>query len=129
MKKEEIDKLITESLSKDEAEFYNTLEGDEGLFKSIGSLYAGKLAWMAVVMTIVHLVVAVIAFYSGYHLFTSESSEAMLYYGSIMFIALIFASMIKLWTWMQMNRNSILREMKRLEYQVAVLMENNSDKE
>jgi hypothetical protein len=37
--------------------------------------------------------------------------------------------MIKLWTWLQMQKNSILREMKRVEYQIAVLMEKISDKD
>jgi len=129
MKKEEIDKLITESLSKDEAEFYRNLEEEEGLLKSVTGLYSGKLAWVTAVMTIVNLIVLIIAIYSGYHLFTSESSVEMLHFGSIMFIALMFASMIKLWTWLQMQKNSILREMKRIEYQVAVLMEKNTNDE
>lgn len=123
MKKEEIDKLISQSLSKDEAEFYKNLEGEEGLFKSMTGIYSGKLAWVTAVMAIVHLVVAVIAFYSGYQLFTAESADEMLYFGSIM-----FAGMIKLWTWLQMQKNSVLREVKRIEYQVAVLIEKISEK-
>jgi D-alanyl-lipoteichoic acid acyltransferase DltB (MBOAT superfamily) len=126
MKKEEIDKLITESLSKDEAEFYHSLDGNEGLFEMFRGLYKGKLAWITGIMTLVHTVITVIAFYTGYLLFTTENIAEMLQYGSIMFIALIFGAMIKLWTWMQMNRNSILREIRRLEYQVAVLMEKKS---
>ncbi len=128
MKKEEIDKLISQSLSKDEAEFYKNLEGEEGLFKSMTGIYSGKLAWVTAVMAIVHLVVAVIAFYSGYQLFTAESADEMLYFGSIMFIALMFAGMIKLWTWLQMQKKSVLREVKRIEYQVAVLIEKISEK-
>ncbi len=123
MKKEEIDKLISQSLSKDEAEFYKNLEGEEGLFKSMTGIYSGKLAWVTAVMAIVHLVVAVIAFYSGYQLFTAESADEMLYFGSIM-----FAGMIKLWTWLQMQKKSVLREVKRIEYQVAVLIEKISEK-
>jgi len=123
MKKEEIDKLITESLNKDEAEFYRSLDGDQGLFQMIRGMYKGKLAWITGVMTFVHTIITVIAFYTGYLLFTIDNIADMIQYGSIMFIALIFASMIKLWTWMQMNRNSILQEIRRLEFQVAALME------
>lgn len=123
MKKEEIDKLITESLSKDEAEFYMNLEKEEGLLKSMAGLFSGKLAWVTAVMMIVSLIGVIIAFYSGYHMFISESTVEILHYGSIMFIAFMFASMIKLWTWLQMQKNSILREVKRIEYQIAVLLE------
>lgn len=128
MKKEEIDKLITESLSKDEAEFYKNLEKEKGLWESFGELYSGKLAWITAVMTIVHFILAIVVFYSGYQFFTAESTAVMLHYGAILFLALIFASMIKLWTWLQMQKNAILREVKRSEYQVAVLMELFSDK-
>lgn len=128
MKKEEIDKLITESLSKDEAEFYKNLEEEKGLWESLGELYTGKLAWITAAMTIVHVILAIVAFYSGYQFFIVESTSAMLHYGAILFLTLIFASMIKLWTWMQMQKNAILREVKRSEYQVAVLMEMISKK-
>jgi len=35
---------------------------------------------------------------------------------------MIAMSMIKQFVWMQMNKNDILREMKRLELQVATLL-------
>ena len=33
MKKEEVDRLITESLSRDEAEFYRNLDKEENVFR------------------------------------------------------------------------------------------------
>ncbi|MEX2595315.1 MAG: DUF6768 family protein [Salibacteraceae bacterium] len=125
MKKEEIDQLITESLSKDEAEFYQNLE-EPGLFRSLGEIYMGKFGWIAFAMLIVNIIVVAIAFYCGYKVFTLEGTVEIIQYGMAMFLALMFASMIKLWHWMQMDKNSLLREMKRLEFQVAVLMEKRS---
>lgn len=126
MKKEEIDQLITESLSKDEKEFYRNLE-EPGLFQSWGGIYTGKFGRIALFMSFVHLIVAAIAVYCGYKVFTLEGTVEILQYASAMFIALMFASMIKLWHWMQMDKNSLLREMKRLEFQVAVLMEKKAE--
>lgn len=128
MKKEEIDKLITESLTKDEAEFYKSLEEEKGLWESIGELYSGKFAWITIVISFVHLILTVIAFYSGYQFFTADSIAVMLHYGAIMFLVLLFATMTKLWTWMQMQKNDLLREVKRSEYQVAALIELVSGK-
>jgi len=127
MKKKEIDNLIKESLNKDEAEFYNSFE-EEGFFKMMTSQYRGKMAWMAYLTTAVHLIVVIIAVYCGYQLFTIEGTAEILRYGSVMFIALMFASMIKLWHWMQIDKNSMLREMKRIEFQIALLLEKTSDK-
>lgn len=125
--KEEIDQLISESLNKEEAEFYTSLE-EEGFFKQIGGLYTGKFGWMAILTAIVHTMAVAIAVYCGYKLFTVPDTTEILRYSVILFIALSFGCMIKTWQWMQMDKNSILREMKRLEFQVAVLMEKNSNK-
>jgi hypothetical protein len=78
-------------------------------------------------MLIVNFIVVAIAIYCGYQVFTLEESVEIIQYGMAMFLALMFASMIKLWHWMQMDKNSLLREMKRLEFQVAVLMEKRSE--
>ncbi|MDZ7715296.1 MAG: DUF6768 family protein [Balneolaceae bacterium] len=122
MNKEEIDQLIEKSLSREEAHFYNELD-QQGVFKMWFGLYTGKLGWWAVLVTIFQLIFTALAFYWGYKFFTVEGMELMLHYGGAMFIAILFTQMLKLWHWMQMDKNSILREMKRLEFQVAVLME------
>jgi len=120
MKKEEIDKLIEESLDQKEAEFYHQLD-EEGVFKMWGNLYRGKLGGWAIVVTAFQLVFTVLAFYFGFKFFTAEGTELMLKFGGAMFIAILFTQMLKLWHWMQMDKNSILRELKRVEFQLAVL--------
>ena len=126
-KKEDIDRLITESLNKDEAEFYDNLD-EQGIFKMWFSLYTGKLGWWAILVTCFQIVFTVLAFYLGYKFFTVESGIEMARYGAGMFIAIMFVQMLKLWHWLQMDKNSILREMKRLEFQVALLMEKIPEK-
>jgi len=126
-KKEDIDRLITESLNQDEAEFYNNLE-EEGVFKMWFGLYTGTLGKWAILISFIQLVFTVLAFYWGYQFFTVEGTEEFFHYGAGMFIAMMVTAMLKLWHWMQMDKNSIIREMKRLEFQVAVLMEKVGEK-
>ena len=127
MKKQEIDKLITDSLSKEDAEFYKQF-GEEDVFESWFGVYKGKFAWIAVIQSVVILAAVIVAVYSGYHFFTVESTTELIRYGAVMFLGLLFTSFLKLWLWMQMVKNSIVREMKRVEFQVAVLMEKNHQK-
>ncbi|HKL15097.1 MAG TPA: DUF6768 family protein [Balneolaceae bacterium] len=124
---QEIDRLISESLNKEEAEFYASLE-EEGLPQKVKSLYSGKFGRMAVLTAIVHTIAVGIAVYCGYKLFTSPDVVEILRYSVVLFIAWSFGIMIKLWQWMQMDKESVMREMKRLEFQVAVLMEKKSDR-
>lgn len=126
MKKEEVDKLITESLNKDEAEFYNTLD-EESVFKMWGGVYTGKNSWIAVILSIFTVVFVIAVFYSGYKFFNVQTTVEMLRYGAGLFIFMMFTAMLKVWLWMQMDKNSIIREMKRIEFQVALLMEKKAD--
>lgn len=125
MNKEEIDRLIEESLNADEAKFYHELD-EEGLFKQWGGLYTGKLKGWAILTTVIQLMLTVVTFYLGYKFFTEDLSTNLIHIGGLFFIVFIATSMMKLWHWMQMDKNSILREMKRLEFQIAVLSEKKS---
>ncbi len=127
MKKEEIDKLITESLSKDEAEFYKTLD-EENVFKMWSGVYTGKNGWIAIIQSVFITIFVFAAIYCGYRFFTVETVAEMLRYGAGMFIFMMFTSFLKLWLWNQIDKNSILRKIKRIEFQVAVLMEKISEK-
>jgi hypothetical protein len=124
---QDIDRLISESLNKEEAEFYASLE-EEGLPQKVKSLYSGKFGRMAILTAIVHTIAVGVAVYCGYKLFTSPDVVEILRYSVVLFIAWSFGIMIKLWQWMQMDKETVMREMKRLEFQVAVLMEKNSDR-
>ncbi len=120
--KEDIDALIEESLSKDEAEFYRNLD-QEGVFKQWGGLYKGTLGGWAILTTVLQLIFTGVAFWAGYQYFTNEEPMLLVRYGGILFIMALGVAMLKLWHWMQMDKNAILREMKRLEFQVSVLSE------
>jgi hypothetical protein len=127
MEKNEIDRLITESLSREEAEFYRSLD-EEGLSGKVRSLYTGKMGWMAVVTAIVNVAAAAISVYCLIMIFTLPETVDIIRYLSVLIIAWSFGCMVKLWQWMQMDKDSIIREMKRLEFQVAILSEKRSDK-
>ncbi|MEQ9265940.1 MAG: DUF6768 family protein [Balneolaceae bacterium] len=127
MKKEEVDRLIEESLSKSDADFYHNLD-EQGLFKQWGGLYTGKLGRWAILVTTIQILITLVAFWLGYKFFTTEDSLLMARYGAGMLIGVIMNGLLKQWHWMQMDKNSILLEMKRLEFQVAVLTDKVSEK-
>lgn len=127
MKKEEVDRLIEESLSKSDADFYHNLD-EQGLFKQWGGLYTGKLGRWAILVTTIQILITLVAFWLGYKFFTAEDSLLMARYGAGMLIGVIMNGLLKQWHWMQMDKNSILLEMKRLEFQVAVLTDKVSEK-
>ena len=64
---------------------------------------------------------AVLMIWSGYHFFVSEELDERVFWG-VLFLALWTGTIgIKVWFWLEMNRNSTHREIKRLELAVAKL--------
>jgi hypothetical protein len=127
MKKEDIDKLIEESLSKEEAEFYHQLD-EPGLMEQWAGLYKTRLGGWAILVTSIQVIFTIVTFWLAYQFFTAESVESQIRWGGGMFIGFIIMAQLKLWHWMQMDKNTILQQMKRIEYQIAVLTEKINEK-
>lgn len=119
-KTEKIDELIKETLSKEEATFYDDLE-EQNLIGKIGEVYRGKLGWLAAIMNVVHLLMFMAFIYCIVRFFNTDSTNELIKWASAGFLSMIAMGMLKLFVWMQMDKNDILRELKRLELQISIL--------
>lgn len=117
---EDIDKLIKETLTQEEAKFYDDLD-EQNLIGMLGGLFRGKNSWLIILMNVMTLIFFFLFVYCIVQFFgTNEQTELLKWgFGAICF--LIGVSMLKVFAWMQMDKNAILREMKRLELQVSSL--------
>ncbi|QLG44132.1 DUF6768 family protein [Costertonia aggregata] len=122
MKKEseKIDELIKETLSLEEAKFYEDL-GEQNLMEKFGQVHKVKTGWLATVMTIVNIIIFLIFVFCAIRFFNTEITNELIKWACAGFLCMIFMSMIKLYIWMQMDKNDILRELKRLEFQLSIL--------
>jgi len=117
---EEIDKLIKETLTQEEAKFYDELE-EQNVFEMIGGLFRGKNKWMMYLMNFMTLIFFGMFVYCTIQFFNTEITNEMLTWGLGGLVFLFGVSMLKIFAWMQMDKNAILREMKRLEIQISSL--------
>ncbi|MEO1010001.1 MAG: DUF6768 family protein, partial [Bacteroidota bacterium] len=128
MKKEmeRIDELIKETLNSEEAQFYDNLE-EQGILAKMGEIYKGKLGWLAIIMNIMHLFLFGVFVYCLVQFLETEDISALVKWASAGFLCMIFMGMLKLYMWMQMDKNDTLREIKRLELLISGLA-NKLDK-
>ena len=117
---EEIDKLIKETLTQEEAKFYDELD-EQNVFEMLGGIFQGKNKWIMYLMNAMTLVFLAGFIYCVVQFFNTEVNKELLKWGigSLMFMSGM--SMLKMFAWMQMNKNAVLREIKRLELQVSSL--------
>ncbi len=66
-------------------------------------------------------VLGIALFYSGWRFFTAEAVEGQLLWGLVTLAVLLMQSFAKDWFFSRMNMLNILREVKRLQWQVAQL--------
>lgn len=118
--KEKIDELIKESLDREEAKFYDQLE-EQDLFGKMGGVYKSKLGWLTILMNMVHLIVFALFVYCIVQFFNTSDTNSLIKWSSAGFLCMIVMGMLKLFVWMQMDKNDLLRELKRLELLIAAL--------
>lgn len=125
-KTEDIDQLIKDTLTQEEAKFYDSLE-EQNLLQMISGLFSGKNSWIVIMMSIVQVVFFGFFIYCAIQFFNTEETNALIKWGVFGTISLIGSSMLKLFSWMQMDKKAIIREIKRLELQVSSLSSKISD--
>jgi hypothetical protein len=123
---EDIDKLIKETLNEEEAKFYDDLE-EQNLIQMVFGIFSGKNSWLVIVMSIVQVVFFGIFIYSAIQFFNLEATNDLIKWGVFGTLSLMASSMLKLFSWMQMDKKAIIREIKRLELQVSSLSSKLSE--
>jgi len=117
---EDIDQLIKETLSQEEAKFYDELE-EQNVFQMLFGLFRGKNKWIIILMNVMTLVFFILFIYCAVQFFKTDVTNELIIWGLGGFVCLSTVSLLKLFAWMQMDKNALLREIKRLELQVSSL--------
>ena len=122
--KEEIDQIIKDSLTQEEAKFYEELE-EQNLLNKIGGVFKGKVGWLIIIMNILSLIALGFFIYCTVEFFNTDSTNELIKWGAGAIYSVLFICMIKIYFWQAMHKNDMLREMKRLELQIAALAGKN----
>lgn len=121
MNDHDIDALIAETLSREEAEFLARLD-EPSVFDQLAGIFRARNRWLNVLGMALTLVFLGLAVYSVTR-FLSPAAEVrdMLRWGAALFFSVQAVWALKTWYWMELQRNNLTREIKRLELQVALL--------
>ena len=117
---EEIDDLILKALNEEEAEFYHQLD-EQSFTEMFFGLYKGKMKWLSILSTVYIFIFFGLSIYCLVQFLSVDDTQLMIKWGAGMFYCIMAVTVLKLFQWMQMDKNSILREIKRLELQITSL--------
>lgn len=119
----DFDRRLEAAIDADDAAFLKHLEDERGLFAQMGDTMAGPLGgWARLVFGLTVLLAAAL-FWSLYQLLTVDGTRETILWATAVLALLFMQAMAKQWLFDRINLNAVLREVKRLELQVARIEE------
>jgi hypothetical protein len=117
----DLDRAIRQSLSAEDAELLDRLGADQALHRQVLATFEGQLRWLNVAGWLAGFVLFGAASVMAWRFLSATEVEDMLRWGAASAVALAGLALIKVWFWMELQKNAVMREVKRLELQVASL--------
>ena len=130
-KENNIDDLIRKSLSEEEAKFYRDLD-EPSIWESFSSIFKGKNRWITYYSMFIVIGLTIFSVYALIQFISVATIPEMIKWGAAMFASFISVGFLKVYYWMQMDKNVMMKEIKRLGLQLSLLLnkieENDSHK-
>jgi hypothetical protein len=117
-----IDEAIRQALSPDDLKAYEELSRAQNPLQATIGAFRTQHAVFSVVGFLVGTLCLVVAAYAVWRAAEASEVKAMLGWAGVAAFGFFFFGLLKLWFWMEMQKNSVVREVKRLELQVASLV-------
>jgi hypothetical protein len=118
------DDRIREELAARTAEIDRIDLDERSLFGMLARVFAGGLRRWAAFGMVLTLIATALTFWTGYEFFVAVDLESRVFWGVLMLAAFHAMGSFKMWFFMEMNRNSVLREVKRVELELARMRED-----
>jgi len=117
----DINDKILEALKNEDKQVMDDYGEELGLFGLITESFRGKLKVMVIAVFIFMLAFAAILIYSILNFLSVEDIGMKLNWLGAGLASLIAFGLLRIWYFMELNRLSVIREVKRLELQVSLL--------
>lgn len=116
----DIDRMIEEALEGEEQALFRETAREPGFFAQAFGLLGGPNGWVNVVMMVVQASLFIGGLWAGWRFFEAETALSALHWGLPAAVLVLASLIIKLAMMPELQANRMMRELKRLELQIAV---------
>ena len=116
-----LDQAIRQALSAEDAEFLARFEREASLHEQVFATFGGRFGPFNVLGGIFGFALFGGFVYCAWQAWHAVETRDLLLWANGAVCAFVGLGMIKIWFWMELQKNQVLRELKRLELQVARL--------
>lgn len=115
----DLDQMIDEALDAEERELLRSVGEEPGFFNQAFGIFSGPTAWVNALLMVVQTLLFVAGIWAAWNFFEAGDSLSAIRWGLPAAVLLLMALIIKLSLWPTMQTNRIMRELKRIELQLA----------
>ena len=115
----DLDSMIDEALSAEERELLRSIGEEPGFFGQALGLFGGRTGWVTGVMVAVQSVLFVGGVWAAFGFFQAPDALGALRWGLPAATLMLMSLIIKMSMWPTLETNRVIRELKRLELQIA----------
>lgn len=115
----DLDQMIDEALDAEERDLLRSIGEEPGFFSQTFGIFRGPAAWVNVLLMAVQGLVFIAGVWAAWNFFRAEDALTALRWGLPAAVLLLMSLMIKMGLLPTMQANRVIRELKRLELQIA----------
>lgn len=117
-----VDEAIRRALSPEDVRAYDALGQEQSIIAEAMQAFQNQHRLVAVTGWIAGFALFAVGAWAAWRFWQAPDIREMLLWGGLAGLMLAGLGLVKLWFWMEMQKNAIVRELKRLELQVASLI-------
>lgn len=115
----DLDQMIDEALDSEERELLRSIGEEQGFFAQAFGVFGGPTGWVHVLLMAVQGALFIAGVWAAWQFFEAGDALTALRYGLPAAVLLLTALVIKMALVPAIQANRVIRELKRLELQVA----------
>jgi glucose uptake protein GlcU len=124
----DIDEKIREALQQEDSELLAHYRNEQSISQMVIDSFRSRHRWCVMLVFTIGTVLFLLEFVVAYQFFQAETTRAMIAWATGFIVCVIIMYMLKVWYWLELNKNSLAREIKRLELELANLSRRLSSK-
>jgi hypothetical protein len=109
----DLDQKIQAALRREAAG--DPLTGEPNLAEEALLAFRGRHRWFSAVVAVVNLAAFAGLIFAALRFYEAPEVAAQLRWGALGLVLFLIMTMLKLWFWLEMHTNRVLREVKRVE--------------
>lgn len=115
-----VDQKIQEALARSSVDV-EVFANQQSLLHDILQIFRGRNWWINSIMAVVTLAVFVLCIYAGFRFYHASELKEIVGWSMTLIVSTLCISMLKIWSWLEMEKYSLIREIKRIELQLSLL--------